>query len=458
MSKDQDLNLFAAFPGNFYHVFFGVNRELMQQALSKLYTATKYGTSYTLTFEEACDLVEEVVLSADFSVDAGEEVLDGSRGTAQFVLRRLKSCGWLLEEVGENYQRFLHFQDYAVDFLQAVRKISSRETEEYSGFIYTIYQLLKSVDSLHGDIALERAYSNTEDLFRQLASLNTNIKKYIQRLVDEENKDDLRALMSMLLEEYQVKVVDRSYYNLTTKDNPEKYRAYVLDRMIEIGTDTVLMDSITRQRAERKGETYEEAFNRIQEQMDYIEICFESIDGLMDEIDHKNNRYIHSALARITFLLEAHDDLEGKINRVLKALLAGRIEPSDLFSLYRVIYLDDDSLYTPKKKRLHVKQSFADEPIIDEEALRSFQKLLAQERRFSRKNVEGFFLDQLKDKDEILASDLAVSSFDEFTFMVLGYLYASDENSPLCVINEDQEIHANGYRFRQFRFRRRNNG
>ncbi len=448
-------NLFTAFPETFFHVFYGVNRELMQRSLSTLYAATKYGTSYTLTFEEACDRVEDVVLAGSFAVDAEGEPLEGTRGVAQFVLRRLKDCGWLLEEVGENYQRYLHFQDYAVGFLQAVRKISASESEEYSGFIYTIYQLLRSIDPLHGDIALERAYSNTEELFRQLASLNTNIKKYIQKLLNEENKDDLRNLMVMLLEDYQVSVVDRAYFNLTTKDNPEKYRRYVLERMRVIGEDANLLDQMIRQRADRKGESYETACEKLVAQMDYIESCFESIDGLMDEINRKNNRYIHSALARITFLLEAHDDLEGKTNRILKALVSGSLEPDQLFSLFKTVYLDEESLYTPKKKRLRVKQSFAEEPPLDEEALRSFQELLAQEQKYSKRAVEQHFLELLQDREELRSDELDLADLEALTYLVLGYLYASDGSGPLAIVEEDRVATVNGYRFGQFRFRRR---
>lgn len=455
MSETIRKNIFSAFPAAFFNVLTGVNRELIQRALSALYERTSYGTSYTLTYDEACLLIEDILDSESFEVDSGDEKLNSNHERALFVLRRLRACEWISEEIGENYQRFLHFQDYAVEILQAVRKISSGESEEYSGFIFAIYQLLRSVDPVNGDLALERCASNTEDLFRQLASLNTNIKNYIQLLMKDENRENLHALMEMLLEDYQAKVIDRAYYNLTTKDNPEKFREYILTRISLIREDEMLMDSMTRQKMERKDIPYEEANRKILEQLDYMESCFSTIGELMDEIDRKNHKYITSALARITFLLEAHEDLEGKINRILKALMKGTLDPSELFQLYKISYLDEESLYTMKRKRLRVKQSFAEEIEFDETALREFEELLAMEQKFSRQSVEQHMLDLLKERRQINAGSMDLSNFESFTFLVLGYLYGHDENSAVEIEDMEETVIKDGYRFRDFTIRRR---
>ncbi|MBQ7993231.1 MAG: hypothetical protein IJ252_09380 [Solobacterium sp.] len=455
MSETKQKNIFSSFPASFFNVLTGMNRELIQRSLSVLYERTSYGTSYTLTFDEACLLIEDILDNESFEVDSGEEKLTSNHERALFILRRLRSCEWITEEIGENYQRYLHFQDYAIEILQAVRKISSDESEEYSGYIFTIYQLLRSIDPINGDLALERCASNTEDLFRQLASLNTNIKKYIQLLMKDENKENLHALMEMLLEDYQSRIVDRAYYNLTTKDNPEKFREFILNRISVIRNDDMLVENMTRQKMERKGTGYDEAYRKIMDQLEYVESCFSTIGDLMDEINRKNNKYVSSALARITFLLEAHEDLEGKINRILKALMKGTLEPAALFQLYKTSYLDEESLYTMKRKRLRVKQSYAEEIEFDENALREFEELLAMEQRFSRQSVEAHMLELLKDRKQIDAGTMDLSDFEGFTFLVLGYLYGHDENSQIEIEDLDETVIKDGYRFRDFAVRRR---
>jgi hypothetical protein len=271
----------------------------------------------------------------------------------------------------------------------------------------------------------------------------------------DENKENLHALMEMLLEDYQSRIVDRAYYNLTTKDNPEKFREYILNRISVIRGDDLLVESMTRQKMDRKGIGYDEAYLKIMDQLEYVESCFSSIDDLMDEINRKNNKYISSALARITFLLEAHEDLEGKINRILKALMKGNLEPGSLFQLYKTAYLDDESLYTMKRKRLRVKQSFAEEIEFDENALREFEELLAMEQRFSRQSVEAHMLDLLKDHNQINAGNMDLSDFESFTFLVLGYLYGHDENSQFEIEEQNEIVIKDGYRFRDFTVRRK---
>ena len=246
-------HMFRVFPESFFSVLSGGNRELFELALTALYKKTSYGTSYSMTFEDACAVVEEAISDRSFSIEEDEEEtgesLSSDHDKALYVLRKLRLRGWINEEIGENYQRLIQFEDYATELLQTILRMSANEEQEYSGYIYTIYQLLKSVDMINGDLALERTVSNTEDLFRQLASLNTNIKKYIQRLLDEENRDNLQALMEMLLEEYQKGVVDRAYYNLTTRDHPEKFREYILEKIALIRSDQMLMDAMARSRS-----------------------------------------------------------------------------------------------------------------------------------------------------------------------------------------------------------------
>ena len=458
MSENRNVNIFTAFPDNFFNVLTGTNRELMENSLSCLYAKTSFGLSYTLTYEDAYIAIEEMLARKEYDLDAGEEKISNDHDKAVFVLRRLRSCGWINDEIGENYQRFLHFEDYAVEFLHQVRKISSDDNEEYSGYIYTIYQLLKSIDPQNGDLALERASSNTEILFRQLTTLNTNIKKYIQNLLSSNSKDDLHVLMETLLDEYQVKVVDHAYYNLTTRDNPAKFKEYILNRVYEVQNDEILMENIIRQHMDRKAISYEESAEGIYSQLNYIDACFSTIDELIDEIDRKNHKYITSAMARITFLLEAHEDIEGKINRILKALLREAIDPISLFQLFRTTYFDEESLYTMKKKRLKVKQSFAEEVVMDDEPLIEFAKILEREKYFSRQNVDKHMLELLTDRETVCAKDLDLHDFESFTFLVLGYLYGHDEDSSIIIDDKEEMVTVNGYRFRDFTIRRKENG
>ena len=117
MKQKSDSNIFQSFPPAFFNALTGMNRELIETALTALYERTSYGTSYTLTFEDACLIIEDILAEHEYEMDEGEESLNNDHDRALFVLRRLRSCGWINDEIGENYQRFVHFEDYAVELL-----------------------------------------------------------------------------------------------------------------------------------------------------------------------------------------------------------------------------------------------------------------------------------------------------------------------------------------------------
>ena len=450
------MNLFDLLPDQLFHVFYGINRRVMADALFLLFEKTSFGLSYSLTKEEAVQLLSE--LFVDAKIDFEEESIHDQKEAALFCLRRLKECGWIDEETGEDYQVFVHFEDYAIEILQTLTHLNQSKTEEYSGYIYTIFQLLRSFEEKNGDVQIEQIYTNTNELFRRLAALNTNIKKYIQRLLDKKNKDDLIVLMNMLLEEYQSKIVDRAYYNLTTRDHPEKYRARIIELTEKIASNEELVDSLARQMSLRKEISYDEALAVLDYQFDRIISSFENIPELMEDIERKHNRYVTSALARITFLLEVHDDIEGKINRVLKGILSGDISYESVFRLSKVLYLDQESLYAPKRQRVKLKQSVLEIRENDESALKEFEELLKMDMRYSKQAIEDVILEKMGDLHYLDASEIQLSSFEDYAVLVLGYLYGSSSASRIEIEDKDELVKNGPFTYRGFVIRRRNHG
>lgn len=450
------MNLFDLLPDQLFHVFYGSNRRVMADALSILFEKTSYGLSYSLTKDEAVFLLSEYFSSA--KIDSEEGTIDDQREAALFCLKRLKDCGWLDEETGEDYQVFVHFQDYAIEIMQTLTRLNRSGNEEYSGYIYTIYQLLKNFEEKNGDVVIEQIYTNTNELFRRLAALNTNIKKYIQRLLDKKNRDDLIVLMNMLLDEYQNRIVDRAYYNLTTRDHPDKYRLKIIELTEKIYNNEDLMDSLARQFMSRKEIPYDEALSTLDEQMNRILLSFENIPELMEDIDRKHNRYVTSALARITFLLEVHDDIEGKINRILKGILNGSISYESVFRLSKVLYLDSESLYTPKKQRVKLKQSSIELMENDENALKEFEELLKMDMRYSKGSIEETMIQKLGDRHYLEASEYPIDSFEDFAVLVLTYLYGSSQDSKIEIEDKENVIRNGKFTYRNFVIRRRNHG
>ena len=112
--------------------------------------------------------------------------------------------------------------------------VYKRQDIEYSSMVYSIYSQFKNFDIENGHKILDAQYSMTKSLMTKLKNLNTNIKRYIKRLVQDNMKNDLNQILDSLLSDYQLKIVDRAFYNLTTKDHPLKYRNSIISQIQRI--------------------------------------------------------------------------------------------------------------------------------------------------------------------------------------------------------------------------------
>ena len=99
---------------------------------------------------------------------------------------------------------------------------------------------------------------------------------------------------------------------------------------------------------ERKGIEHDQAYDLLMNQKEYIMQSFEHIEDIMQEIDSKNNKFIESAIHRITFLLNNQNDIEGKINNIIKSISSGN-DIKDLGNIYINQMINRDSLYVPRQ-------------------------------------------------------------------------------------------------------------
>ena len=130
----------------------------------------------------------------------------------------------LLKKKVENYVDIIQFDDNALILLKALEDISSNSApKEYTGYIYVIDNLLRYFDYNQGISIIEQVYDNTETLMNRLRGLNSSIKKYLTKLLNEDNQD-AEKLLKTLLSDYQENVINKAFSNLKLSDNPSKYK------------------------------------------------------------------------------------------------------------------------------------------------------------------------------------------------------------------------------------------
>lgn len=441
-------NLFDIIPNQFFYIFIGDNKRIMADCIQLAFESFKNDLSFSCTREQLLTLFQDYFETHLITMES-EENLNNSRDKALYVFKRLKDCGWIQEEVGENYDVFVTFEDYSIQIMECLFHLEDvRENEEYSGLIYNIYLSFQNFDINRGDLIFETAYENTKDLIHKLKNLNSNIKKYIQKLLDDGIKDDLQALLNSLLQEYQTKIIDRAYYNLTTYDNPSKYRGSILLRIQEVIDHQEHVNLIVHNIMQRKGIEHEQAYDLLISQKDYIVQSFEHIEDIMQEIDSKNNKFIESAIHRITFLLNNQNDLEGKINDIIKSIAAGnRID--DLGNIYINQFINQDSLYVPRQLSKPVKTQIEETVFLDEKKrLESIEKIRKSEN-FSHKKIEEKVLTLLKN-GPFKGSQLPLQTQQDLVYFVFIYLYGFSYQTKYQVEPLNEMVVINHYRFQDF--------
>lgn len=449
-------NIFDILPNNFFNVFNGDNKRAIADCLGLIFHSFKSDLSFSSTKDQVLLMFQDYFENHITQLQS-DELLKTPRDQAIYVLRRLKECGWINEETGENYDVYITFEDYSIKIMETLFTLDKINEVEYSGIVYNIFSSFNNFDVNKGDLVFEIGYENTKDLANKLKNLNSNIKKYIQNLLDEGIKDDLQALLTSLLQEYQTKIVDRAYYNLTTYDNPSKYRQRIINKIETIINNESYVDIIVRNIMEKKDKDYDEAAKILYRQSDYIINAFEHIEDIMQEIDSKNNKFIESAINRITFLLNNQRDVEGKINSLIKAIASNQ-EIAELGNIYLNQFVSNKSLYVPRTMNAPVEAKVLDDIELDETVKTSALNKIIKSQSYSHKYIEDKVLGMLKEQGAFLASTLPINDNDELTTLVLIYLYGYSYGSQYEIEPLDNEVISNGYRFKDFKIKEKING
>ena len=278
-------------------------------------------------------------------------------------------------------------------------------------------------------------------------------KRYIKRLVQDNMKNDLNQILDSLLSDYQLKIVDRAFYNLTTKDHPLKYRNSIISQIQRIQDDQATSETIIGNIMLSKDLTYQEAMDLFYKQTSYIIDAFESILDLINEINRKNEKFVASATNRIMFLMNVKEDIGGKINDIIKE---GQ-ECPEVFDQVATIsinkYLDQNSLYLPRQiKKVKNTDLILDTQLDEQTRLMAIEKL-KQNEKYTKTAIEKNVLQCLDQQETILGSNYYDQNKD-LSLFILTWLYGYSQNALYKIEPQENIIKKDHYQFREFIIRR----
>lgn len=429
-------NIFEAIDYKFFQVFSGDNRRIHAEIIMIVSDFFKRHNASFVEKEDLVNYLSEYMSQRNFDNVLDDEGNDISKSTSRekalSKLNLFKRNGWLIEEKVENYVDIVQFDDNALIILKALEDISSNSTpKEYTGYIYVIDSLLRTFDYNQGVSLLERIYDNTETLMNRLRGLNSSIKKYLTRLLNEDN-EDAEKLLKTLLYDYQENIINKAFSNLKLSDNPSKYKNQILIKLNELRSKEGMDQLIQNYKKTKTTSDSEEDIEKyLFSQIDYVYDNIEFLQQTIQMIDIKNAKYVKSSTSKLSFILSDNFDVIGKIESILKLMKHYKEDDiyQDSFALYKMGTIDTESMYKPRvyKEQVH-NIELQKQPEIDQAYVNEVSNRLFRDNRFSIKSINEYVKALLQSKSKFRASDMDFLNSEDLTRLILVQLYAHHEN------------------------------
>lgn len=393
----------------------------------------------------------------EYHDDLSEETeSENSRDIANKKIRYFMAAGWLVRDRGNDFVDTFQMNAAAIYILDAFEKIISDQVEpvEFSGYVYNIYTLLQHFEFSHATETVEQLHHSTLQLVSNLRSLSTNIRRYLSDLLNDSEKQPAEIL-DTLLYEYQDNVILKSFNNLRLRDNPARYRNGILSRIDEL-MDPVNMELMCDNYSKVKGGDYEQAEAFFLKNLNYVRDQFTDIEESLSYLNRQNTKYTTAAKARLTFLLNEDENVEGRINELLKNIAdTGDDLESFETQLYTAGKIDEESLFVPRKLPQKVKSTVTVSEEDSEPVDPHFAEMILKSSQFSVSSINAWVMALLGSRKSVLASELEVGSEEDVIRLFLAEIYSQSDLSEYRIVYLDNEVHWFKNVLEDFRIERR---
>ena len=239
--------LFQTVPAGFFNCLAsGSNSEVYSDCLQLIYEQYDREISYRISRNHIRDSIAMYLLEnhVDFLEEEEKENQKNYNDLANSIIRRFcsKEIGWLEEEHDDaTYEKYIIMTEQGILLAEFLQQLIAPEREEFSSYIYNIYNVLKNEEKWLGDPYVEglrNVYRNAKMLSKSLKRLSTFIKKIIERMVKEET---LESLTENILEYCEGSFI-REYARLTKQQNIHIYRSFIRMKLGKMQNDSELYE------------------------------------------------------------------------------------------------------------------------------------------------------------------------------------------------------------------------
>lgn len=466
-------NLFSILPEEFFKPLTSKYKNEYADCIELMFRSFKPELSYGVDRDIVLSALETYFdenFDTDMIFEDEEVVLKDSRAKANNVIRTLKECKWIEYEQVENYRINIVLFDYAATIIEGFNKLIKEDEMEYQSVISQIHASLQNKELYKKpyEFILKKVSEETENLISGLKKLSISIKKHMDQQTNEMTTVEILEHFF----KYHQNIGSKSYLRMKTSDNVSYFRNAIIEKLDAFIEDKEILEATIVGYME-----IEQITDKNQADDDVIHIImnikssFYRLDDVIDEIDRKNAKYQQNAVMRAKFLLSTGNNLEGKLSQIL-GYLADEFNKEDNLNLYDVVderllqvfqifpqfFIDKESLSTiAVSKQIGIVDDIEGEFEISEaereENLKKWN--LANQNRFSRKNIDEYVNQLLQKQERVLVSTLPLGSKRDLIRILFIDLYARNDSNCYKVVENGQQIRVNGYSFPDFEIVRR---
>lgn len=459
--------LFDVIPSCFFNCLSsGSNSGVYSDCLQIIYEQYDREISYRIARSYIRDAL------ASYLLENHVEFLDGEDGSgdrknyndlANGIIRKFssKEVGWLEEENDDaTYEKHIIMTEQGILLSEFLQQLRAPEREEYSSYIYNIYNVLRNEEQWSQDPyveGLKNIYRNAKLLSKALKRLSTFIKKIIERMVREES---LESLTENIIEYCNGDFI-REYARLTKQQNIHIYRSFIRSKLESMRNDREIFELLVigcavEEELEEEA-AKEQVLDMIQRTRGFLS---EDYDSIMKEIKHKINVYLQIAVGRARFLRNREASIRGNVEQTIQYIAEEMkelgwkmdlpVEMGALFLLERNEFIDRSSIRFPRKAQAIRKQTVADLEEMTEEDLEKARKAHEKEayNPYSKEKMKIYLEKVMGDKKRVSSDALPMDSKRDLLCAMSAVAYG--EENGYEIHTEDGYVETNGMILRRF--------
>ncbi len=463
------MDLYSVIPENLFSVLASKNKNLYANALFVVLDAFKQHLK--ISKDELVSMIssklDDEIIEADFSE---EELLENERtisGKSHFLVRKLKSTGWILVETESDFREYVTVPGFSYRIIQLLYDIANVSESENFAYVYSAYSSLKTADDTRDPYemitALNDSAEKTEKLVESLKSVYHSISYYNQMLIDTLN---VNSVLHSHYEIYQEEIVSRILRPLKIRDSVPKYKMPIQLVLKKWLVDNDSLEAMIAYSAAAQSDINEDDCRTdILSKIHYIIDTYENLDReFISVIDRRNRQYTKATTQKIDYLINSDQSVKGNLISLLKLLSDENHSQSvceklsESFELYELSYINDESLYERKKaaKRSRNSELIMTDESLDFEIKARAMAMQIMNNKYSRKNVAAFVDKILGDKKEISTNDFEISDDDTYIMTLLSVVQANDKSSAYSIEIKNEPVKSAAYEIPLITYKRRN--